>query len=192
MFCLHNETLNAWTMIANGIISMYLYSCSNKNVDDFIFMLSCIVHAPVAFAYHTLMPQSQVVRKKWLARDNRAVMVTSFLLSISLARDIREKFVLGSLSAVVLIASPNAASFRKTDIVAPMLMSIFIYCTPLVIHFNKYSAGVLGSLLTGLVLYATDFPEVVFDKMDLYLPSHALMHICLIMAHVFGFFFRKN
>lgn len=125
LFMWHNETINAWTMIAISVFSLvfnvYCFVELSPKKDDimpFVAMfLSVFVHIPFSVGYHLFMPISQQVYNKWRKLDIMFIFVASCFLTYSLCYFIMPTWITWLITGVAVIVSFSA--IIKTRQLAP-------------------------------------------------------------------------
>lgn len=93
LFVLHNETINAWTMIAASMISitsfMYVWIYvrpQSQHITPFIMLTtSPLIHLPFTVGYHTFLCISPIEYMKWMQLDIAFIFIASIPLAFSLA-----------------------------------------------------------------------------------------------------------
>lgn len=121
----HNETINAWTMIAISSFSLaFMVYClvklSPKNGDVWPFIamfLSVFVHAPFSVGYHLFMPISQKVYNQWRKLDIMFIFIASCFLTYALCYFIMPKWITWLITCVAIVVAFSA--ILKTRQLAP-------------------------------------------------------------------------
>jgi predicted membrane channel-forming protein YqfA (hemolysin III family) len=95
LFQWHNETLNAWTMIAAWLISSATYGnilyTSRHNMTwaqhsaCAALYLSCLLHMPMSVSYHTFCYMSEGVKAFWLRMDVGFILLACVLQTYATA-----------------------------------------------------------------------------------------------------------
>lgn len=125
LFMWHNETINAWTMIAISTFSLaFMVYCllelSPKSGDILPFLsmfLSVFAHMPFSVGYHLFMPISQNVYNKWRKLDIMFIFVASCFLTYSLCYFIMPRIITLLITGVAIVVSFSAIT--KTRQLAP-------------------------------------------------------------------------
>lgn len=92
LFRIHNECVNAWTMIATSAFSTaalayvlaYIQPVGVNILPFIIFWFSALVHLPFSVGYHLFMPISPTAYNFWRKLDIAFIFVSSIFLTFSL------------------------------------------------------------------------------------------------------------
>ena len=214
LITIHNETINAWTMVLGGIVAIYLWLTTHLSYklafeESFVFtlfMLSALIVIPFSVKYHCMCCISYSTKAATRRNDTISVLGASFLLAIALSWFVFPFYItiiLGCSSLYIILQACRLYSGENNNkqLIAQTLgAGVFLYLLPVMYmaiikpyQYNMYLVRILGSLCIGGVLYVTCVPEIwipnVFDFVG---NSHQLMHILLILAHYFEYQFLKS
>ncbi|PNH06906.1 ADIPOR-like receptor [Tetrabaena socialis] len=196
LFVLHNECLNAWTLLLGGLLSTLAlafvfstYDVRGLDASAFVvFWFSLIAHMPFSVGYHTFLPISAAVCARWRRLD----ITFSFLMAVQLTYSM-SYFVYGSLygtllatSLVALLAAKAIAVIHSSHLERRQLtrlvgLSTVGYYLPVVFwaaqdawRYGTYGVPALAalvlpaSLVGGAYIYETHMPECFWPgKLDL-------------------------
>lgn len=118
LFQLHNQTINAWSMIGAAVVSLILYLHAmnipsltfNDRLVFFIFLLSCIIHTPFSVAYHILRYTNEQTRLMWKNLDFAFISVSSVLLTFALCYYVFNPIMTGIIVSGSVVAAYRALS----------------------------------------------------------------------------------
>lgn len=210
LFRIHNQTVNAWSILAASAIAIGLYARvlthNLKTTDNIVFasfLLSCIVHTPFAVGNHILRHMGASHYAYWKRMDVLFIFVASNFLTFSLS------FYVFPLPITMLLTGINIkktmdATDKLTHAyyglgcntnhgahVRCLLDIVAIYMTPVIagVFVNPSCfpcvLAIVVSLGLGAIVYLSGFPERFFPrKCDIYGASHQLMHVAIIAAYI--------
>lgn len=205
LFAWHSETINAWTMICGNIFSfaalLYVLNIdqpSNINKIPFItFWLSAALHAPFSIGYHLFMPISESTCNTWRKLDISFIYITTFLLTFSLSYFtmplcLTILFTTTSTAVATYALSKNFNNVLHRSLNVKLVgCNMIIYMMPMIL--TGRFLPVLASLAIGGFVYANCIPECYsHGTFDLVGRSHQIMHVCIIIAHVYEFWFIRE
>ena len=162
LFKIHNEWLNAWTMIAANVISTVLFLLHVKNTIDplneieqcpnvsiisaigpfAVLWISALIHLPFSLGYHLFMPISREVFELWRKLDFYMIFASSLLLAISLGTSV-DPWWFGWVNAIpIVFIACDAILFseRKYDRskqTKQVGMAVVFYLIPMIIQTNN-------------------------------------------------------
>lgn len=214
LFTLHNESVNIWTMIIANIISINLlaYSISTTHHSHwhaFIALYLCsFIHLPFTVGYHLFLPKSPETYNIWRKLDLSFIFISSIFLTYALSVHalsfIATYFLCLSSIFCTLFAIRHISKLKPKQKLDKITHTCFIstivliYLTPMVITCFKSNSHIFTvctittiiSLLGGAFAYAFNIPERFCPGcFDFFGSSHNIMHIGLIIAHIFEFIF---
>lgn len=147
---MHNETLNAWTMIASNCFSLlallYVYNFVKPMgwaMIPFVTLgISAFIHLPFSLGYHLFLCISPETYNMWLKLDVSFIYISSVLLTFSLAYFVMPLYASLILTFVALCVSlkairKNRIEWAKGHTLDPRKQSrsifiiVFIYCIPI-------------------------------------------------------------
>ena len=93
LFKLHNESVNAWTMIISNLsvllITIYIFMRHQfSRLYSFVFilhLLAHIIHTPFSVGYHTFNTINEEEHVKWRKYDVYTIFLRSIILSFTLS-----------------------------------------------------------------------------------------------------------
>eukprot|EP00798_Chlamydomonas_sp_ICE-L_P025775 gene25775-11441_t len=151
LFCMHNETVNTWTMIACMIVSTALFTYAmakfdleNGEIAAFLAIwLSAIIHNPFSICYHMFTPISDKTYNRWRKADTVLICACSVLLNFSLTYyvcdEIWQVALIIGLHAVVsgysiykLLSLPDGLPLDKIAQAFRLAIICLIYWAPMV------------------------------------------------------------
>lgn len=189
LFFLHNETLNAWTMVAASVFSIAANAWalaherpSPRDAAAFVALcLSALVHLPFAVGYHLFLPISPRVYNRWRRLDVSFIFVASVFLAFALSRFVLPPWatgaVVGVAAAVACAALLQLANLKEGQALNRSAQAGFVGGVVLVYTFpmlcltvkdavaRTFTVGCLTTLTTfvslfgGAWAYADCFPE---------------------------------
>lgn len=194
LFVLHNECLNAWTMIAASVFSTcaFVYAIVGLRVTGLhvlpflFFYLSALLHLPFSVGYHLFLPISPSVYNKWRKLDVSFIFVGSVLLVCAFGWFVMPLWaVMTSTALAVMIAAlgiyrlntlEDGQALERSGHAVCIASIVLVYFFPLVYQAYKDVAnleittavgcatGVFLSLLLGGTVYANNFPERYYPE----------------------------
>lgn len=209
MFSWHNETINAWTMIASAIVSLSLYLWviprTSTLFEKFVFtafLISCLIHLPFSLMYHLRMHISKEEKLGARKLDITFIFIASIFLTFALGAfvlPIHFTTMLTCLSvylAVKVIKDYDGHEEDKWYITMMLAKCVAVYLTPVVIAtINNlvhpvYAFSIILSLAIGAFVYVYQIPErFAKETFDYVGQSHQIMHLTLLVAHLAEFCF---
>lgn len=219
LFHLHTEFVNAWTMIIASVGSIMATTyVSTKFLDTeaipifVIFTASAVLHLPFTLGYHLFMSMDEHTFNVWRRLDVIAIFNVSVLLTFSLSYFVLPWWgCLLNTAAAALIAATATISVWKTPVdhvIDGSQQSKFVgsiiacYWFPLAFAlvrdtcahmFTLSSASAIGVSM-GLIFsgwaYASWWPQKrAPGKYNVWLHSHQMMHIGVMVCHALEFVF---
>lgn len=90
---LHNEAVNAWTMVVSSLIVFFSSTWFikefelelEKSIAFIVFVLAYWLHLPFSFCYHTFMPISARVSGLWRNLDVCAIFIRATMLTFAMS-----------------------------------------------------------------------------------------------------------
>lgn len=199
----NDETLNIATMIVGAAISVATFSILPKSIYTFLVLVSCFVHNPFSVMYHA---KCSLYGHDWHSWKKDVCMI--FVASIPLCLGVAAAslpFPLAitwtTYTACVAItyvehyASQTDAELDKMDYIRHSLRILHIimcYTIPMIIATSPYYFGVIIPLLIGGALYALKIPERYLPRFRTVGQSTQIMHVCIIIAHVYVYMFVNS
>lgn len=213
LFQLHTETVNAWSMIIANVGSFYASVMAN-NMILYIFTASALLHLPFSVGYHLFMSMDENIFNLWRRLDiigiyNAGVLITFalgyyvFPLGICLANTLLAACVAGyasmkawRMNAEHVIDGATQVTFIGM-IVACYLSPMYVAAIrDIAMHGAVLTVSVISPIaVTGVLgfggwAYATFWPQrIAPGKFNVWLHSHQIMHICIIICHAFEYLF---
>lgn len=204
LFSWHNETLNAWTMIFAGVVAMGVWVVFAPIELPFILLLtSACVCVPTSVLYHLKCNESEECRAFHRHLDITFIGVASVFLTAAFSA-----YILPSIISLVLVmgcayttlafwySRHNTVTYTKNHVLQSVATFVGFYLFPIVVASMqtpsqnlRFLLGIVSSLGLGAWMYVKHFPENVVPTLDYIGNSHQLMHLCLIVAHIFEFSF---
>ena len=217
LFSIHNQTINAWSIMFSAIVSiaLYIWLLTNHKLDNtqFIvftsFLISCIIHTPFSVANHILRHQGKLAYSYWKSMDIMFIFIASIFLTFSLSFFIFPLMITMGLVALSIFIAIYAyrnmlnnkyyglgAKTNKTKHIMCVLMAIVPYIIPIIYgaivrpELRKLAYGIIATLFLCGVIYGTAIPERFFPAtFDIVGASHQILHIGVLLAHVMEFIF---
>lgn len=213
LFKMHNQTINAWTMIIGAAISTALWWCTHRrgHLAFTVLWLSCVLHTPFSVAYHICRFTSEPQRLVWKNLDMMMISVSSILLTYALCSCAFPGWLTWTVVAVSLASAyvflkrlsfttdvfGHGEGVDKSKHVIHMLSSVVLYLVPVVYTMVRtsdlliycISCAIIMTLALTAIVYLSGFPEryhpVTFDVVG---ASHQWVHVGVVVAHVLEFF----
>ena len=206
LFAWHNETLNAWSMIAYGGTALYVwFMYASATLPFFTLLMSALICLPTSVTYHLKCNESMDIRLQSRHLDVTFIGVASVFIAFSLSAYVFPiavtLFLTGSCMYKTIQFYKNKHETRKDKTLQAVVTFASFYMTPVIIMAIvdpasnlKYFIGLAGSLSIGACCYAFYIPErfLPIGLTDYIGNSHQFMHICLILAHLSGFKFMQH
>lgn len=212
MLSMHEETLNAWTMVFGLVVSMGLYYWISPRTWLFkLLMLSVLIHVPVSFTYHTMLcVQDPALQNFWFKLDILMTFASSLVLIFIFTSSVfgfGEAGVLVFMTLGALIFGLHLVQswgykcknlLCKVSVAKEIAAIVILYLVPLLYGFfvygNMWGLMAVICVVLGGVMYALQVPErwvseAGRNRITMVGNSHQLMHILLVVAHVCEFFF---
>ncbi|EFJ46258.1 hypothetical protein VOLCADRAFT_105620 [Volvox carteri f. nagariensis] len=119
LFVLHNECLNAWTMILGALLStgsmvfaFSYYSVRGNDISAFVmYWTSLIVHLPFSVGYHLFLPISVGVYNTWRRLDMSFILMMSVQLTYGMSYFVYPQ-LWHTLMATALVSLASAAGIH--------------------------------------------------------------------------------
>ncbi|PNH01757.1 Adiponectin receptor protein 2 [Tetrabaena socialis] len=191
LFHLHNETLNAWTMLLGSVLStasliFVLAGYHPRGIDALPFILfwtSFVTHAPFSICYHLLLPISPAVCDVWRRLDQSFILIMSVQLTFSMSFFVYPR-MWQTLLATVMVSLVSARGIcmvqqltvdQRGEVTRLVGVSALGYYAPIVVRAILDSRAVPivaavvvpASLVGGALLYEYHVPERFFPgKVD--------------------------
>lgn len=208
MLTLHEETLNAWTMVFGLFVACGLYLISPMNYIFTLLFTSVMIHVPISFTYHTILCiEDERLKSIWLRLDLLMTFTASLILIYIFAsrvfhtmvttgfivtgayiygKHIMNSWVLGNCGQCKISVAKQLASIVALYII-PLLYGFFVMD-------NIYGLAASVCVISGGTIYALQIPERWVDiknrnAITLVGNSHQIMHITLIIAHICEYMF---
>lgn len=206
---LHNETLNAWTMVIGTLIIAGLSAQPSSTILQKLMGGVLLIYIPFPFLYHTLSCSPKHAPQMRLL-DVSGIMLVSCFLAFALALAITGSWIfagalaiLGVLNFLVALKYINNVSkegFVNNDDRKKTMMAIgtavLIYNTPILWALISYTYPVNSiqfwlcvseviAISIAAAFYATGFPESKYPgTFDLIGSSHQLAHVFIIIQQL--------
>ena len=217
LFQLHTESVNAWSMILASALSVcgtvYMYVTHPSAFPIFaIFTSSAVIHLPFSVGYHLFTSMDRSTFHKWRQYDVIAMMSVCVLLAYSLGYFVFPPWLCymntGYTCVLVIKGVKQFAGLSDEHDLDPLThskslcMIVASYCVPLMyslirdlvhleMHLSTYcTAGIsLGLLFSGWA-YSSRWPQKLSPgRFDVWGHSHQVMHIGILLCHLFEFMF---
>lgn len=189
LFKMHNQTINAWTMILGAIISTILFAfarstkAASPRLRVFtLFWLSCVVHAPFSVAYHVCRFTNEKTKLMWKNLDLILITFSSLLLTYVLCTCVFTSTVTWLIMSVAIAAAwmylkrlsfkddvfgHGDASSDKSKHVNHMLFAVVMYALPIIYTLLttqnqtlvRITAALIATLVATAAIYLLRFPE---------------------------------
>jgi adiponectin receptor len=198
LFKWHNQTLNAWTMILGVFVSTYFYINSDMTLPFTILWLSCIFHMPFAVANHLFRHISREHYVYYKNLDMHLILISSVMLTFAFSYHVFSlEFTLLNTSIALISAFKTSklteigSRTDKKKHVLMFLINVLSYLAPIVYKIQMCeSQAILACIGCALMIYITGFPERIYpERFDIIGASHQWMHIFVLLAHVFEYYF---
>lgn len=205
LFSWHNETLNAWTMLFCGGIAAWLWICYAPFQTSFAALfISALIPLPTSILYHLKSNESEELRAYHRHLDITFIGVASCFLTFAYSLCVCHPLITAAL--VITCACVTYDFWRNCSSTEPTCkkktlrtVALFVgfYLLPIAIAILRYPSlvgkhfvGKLASLGVGAWVYVKHFPER-YVQADYIGNSHQLMHLSLVLAHLFGFYYLQ-
>lgn len=194
LFRPHNKLLNAWTMIANLVLSALLFRTLPREAHwhGTLLFLTCAYHAPFSIGYHLFAPISERTCERWKAKDERAILRSSIGMAFAFAEPLAGPPRAFAYAAFVYaISRAPAREDTRAERVGRVGLTALGYLAPLAFHEDpRYFAGASAALLLGAFAYVSHAPQRWLprgSRLAPYVNSHVLMHCLVGVAHAFEY-----
>eukprot|EP00188_Purpureofilum_apyrenoidigerum_P001791 Plantae.Rhodophyta-Purpureofilum_apyrenoidigerum.ctg20262.p1 GENE.Plantae.Rhodophyta-Purpureofilum_apyrenoidigerum.ctg20262~~Plantae.Rhodophyta-Purpureofilum_apyrenoidigerum.ctg20262.p1 ORF type:complete len:290 (+),score=35.49 Plantae.Rhodophyta-Purpureofilum_apyrenoidigerum.ctg20262:76-945(+) len=212
LFELHNETLNAWTMVwlsaASSLFLFYVHRALGfVPVPFWCAWLSVVLHLPFSAGLHLFIGISENTRKVWRTFDVFFIQFCSVLLAAGMGYYVVDRYysVYMAVTVAAFVRSIYSTmvvrriwSISKPELAKQVAVLVVAYTLPVVVQtLSDVSNGlywdgtlphclVLAFILeTGRQCYSKHLPEKwAPGRFDYFGNSHQIMHIMALFAHV--------
>lgn len=164
LFKIHNETLNAWTMIIGSIISSYYlyyymnlfqFSCNLDKIPFYCLWLSSILHMPLSVGNHLFLCINKKTFTLWKKIDLIGIFFVSVLLTYSFSYFIFKNifitlyltlfsFLIYSFATITISNKDYNKGINKLLHTIGIGFAVCIYLLPIIINiiydFNNYNS----------------------------------------------------
>lgn len=209
MFRMHNETVNAWSMVVGVlVVTMLTVLYPNPHMLHYLQLTAIWIHLPLSFMYHTLQcsPQYSNVSR---SVDIMGVLVASSILTLTLAILVFgachvASFILCFASICLVVYYYLKVFGQDTNLkvkdhirkktILIIGIGVLIYNIPMIYLMLFGNTFVIVKILclleilsiaSAALLYWTGFPESRFpNTFDLIGNSHNLAHMFLIIQQI--------
>jgi adiponectin receptor len=212
---LHNETINAWTIVMNAMI-LFAVASMHRDVTMYqvTMMIGILQHAPISFMYHTMLcsPKYANICRKL---DILSISIASVHITMALGGAV---FGLRSLSTWLLflmslmfcypqfvyVAEPSSTRVvsivEKQKTLVYVASGVLVYNIPIiysvitspVAYTRAYGLFEVISIAIATIFYVTDYPEKYHPgRYDLIGSSHQWAHLFLILQQLSIWYFLK-
>jgi len=192
LFSVHNETVNAWTMIFSSVVAAALFIHTlnvskdiNTGTNVFpyaIFFLAPLMHLPFSVGYHLFIPISQNIKELWRKLDFAFVFLGGTMFAYAIGY-----FVLGDYNIYLCFAALLLSIFaigyinykkgygtasERTKVTVMIGCLVLLYIAPMYIQaIFKRDVVALGFALSVTAIlglsawcYAESIPERFVNK----------------------------
>lgn len=209
MLTMHNETVNAWTMVFGVTLLSVLTALHNApNALHWMQLAALWIHLPLSFMYHTFScsPKYSLVFRNM---DITGVLIASFILTLTLSTLVFgiHNWITYTLCAIMIciISYDNRKYFNhtlhtniekdhRTSTTITLALGVVMYNIPvLALLFGSSTPPFVRTMCIfeiiavslAAVVYVTGFPESRYPKtFDLIGNSHNIAHTLLIIQQV--------
>ena len=125
LFKLHNESINAWTMIVSNLslllLTIYIFTIHQFNIlYSFVFILHLLahtIHTPFSVGYHTFNTINKEEYIKWRKYDVYAIFLRSIILSFTISFFTYSDFkdVFNNTSLTISIVYYSLLKFKESE-----------------------------------------------------------------------------
>lgn len=196
----HNETLNAWTMMASLFVGCCMYVATKPSDAGAVLLLGQILHTPVSVAYHLCMPISREVSARLRNADLAMVVVLNACATWAFSMKTFGKMYASCVDCILLIlAALTMMSNNKSrkQIVGLVAFSAMGYYVPIfwnVLHPRLWWGALLVILChgTSALCYINHWPQSKWPGMfDFGFHSHVIMHVMLFVCYNAGYVYVR-
>lgn len=218
LFELHTETMNAWTMIITSILSCVIFALTMLTDKNAVLLpcmcmtLSVLLHLPFTVGFHLFRCMNPQVYNLWRRLDQMFIFIASIPLTVALAYFVFPWWGTALLATVTTGVAAVACmhlwslepSFRRNRHHMVLFIGSVVACywLPMAVQATMElleqdvgaplfcSVGVVVSLGLGGLLFANAIPEKYWPgAFDIFFSSHQLMHVGVMAAHYFEWWF---
>lgn len=212
LFELHNETMNAWTMVWISTASTVCLWDVWRNMGTipapfWMIWLSVLLHFPFSLGLHLFIGISEDVRKTWRTLDVFFIQFCSVLLAGALGYYVCQQYysVFMSVTLAAFVRNVYSTMVRrriwnipKPELAKQVAVMVFMYGTPVLIqgfldfYNGLYFDGAIPYLVVltivlevGRRTYSKHVPEKwAPGQFDYFFNSHQIMHVMALLAHL--------
>ena len=211
LFRIHNETMNAWTILIAIPINTFMliyFLCTFVTgfniIPFFLCWLSTIIHVPCSIGNHLFLPISPEVSARWRKYDLIAIFVVCPLLTFSFSYfvfSLKTTMLISSICSYISIININYIYKSKDmeceikDRISQTIQIGYVvsfYLFPILFKSFYYFIRIFISLALGALLFAYNFPEKYFpNTFCIYGQGQQFMHLTLVIANILEMLFLK-
>lgn len=206
LFSIHNESVNAWTMITSNFIAcgLFFYTVKYINTDltpFIIFFLASCIHLPFSVGYHLFLPISEKTRDFWRKLDITFIFISGTLFAFAFGYfvfDIHILLFFILIGVCLTCKYISLQTFNRTQITKLIGLIVLLYLFPMFFKAIRdmdltafiYGISVTILLTISALCYATSWPECSYTgTYDIIGNSHNILHMGIMIAYILEYMF---